>query len=180
MWFARGYSWSGINSFLLSFGSRLLFGFTFCENSRNSSKEWRQPLVTLISFEFLSSTTKLHNLRERYVILSVPNEARSDSKHCKVAMQVDIMHMWRGWLDRFWNEPHIFFCCSWAWIVDWTDEVYGSSEHHSWATVSWVLSSSSITSYSQFDPQSLPLSLQSFQLCPWASNIPSLFSTGLR
>ena len=138
LWFARGYSWSGINSFLLSFGSRLLFGFTFYENSRNSSNEWRQPLVTLISFEFLSSTTKLHNLRERYVILSAPTEVRGDSKYCKVAMKVDIMHMCRGWLDRFWNEPHIFFCYSWVWIVDWTYEVYGSSERHSWATVSCV------------------------------------------
>ena len=166
IWLLRGFgdarlqhSWSGINSFLLSFGSRLLFGFTFCENSRNSSNEWRQPLVTLISFEFLLSTTKLHNLQERYVILSAPDEVRGDSKYCKVAMQVDIMHMCRGWLDRFWNEPHIFFYYSWVWIVDWTYEVYGSSERHSWATVSWVLSSSSITSYSQFDPQSLPLSL---------------------
>ena len=31
--------------------------------------------------------------------------------NCKVAMQVGITYMWRGWLGRFWNEPHLSFCC---------------------------------------------------------------------
>ena len=61
LWSAREYSWSGTDSFFLSFGIKLLFCFALCGNPGNSSNEWRQPLVTLIGFEFLSSTTRLHN-----------------------------------------------------------------------------------------------------------------------